>query len=79
MRIGSPVGLCKIEIGEADVDGDAAPLLFLQAVGIDAGEGADQCALAMVNVACGADDHCLHGRQCTNLLWNSRSPAGESH
>ena len=44
-------------VGEAEVDGDAARLLLLEAVGIDAGEPADQRGLAVIDVAGGADDH----------------------
>ena len=58
-------GTRQVEVGEAEVDGDAAPLLFFQTIGIDAGERADQRALAVVNVARSADDHRLHGTQCT--------------
>src|SRR5208283_5389957 len=52
-------GAGEIEVGETDVDGDAAPFLLFQAIGIDAGQSAHQCALAMVNVARGANDDCL--------------------
>src|SRR5208337_3035271 len=53
----------EIEVGKADVDGDAAPLFLLQAVGIGAGESANQRALAVVNVACRANDDGLHAQQ----------------
>ena len=43
--------------GEAELDGDAAALLLGEAVGVDAGEGADEGGLAVVDVAGGADDH----------------------
>ena len=65
MRIGSPAGPVQIEIGKADIDGDAAPLLFFQAIGVDAGERAHQGALAVVDVPGGADDDSLHRQQCT--------------
>ncbi len=45
------------QIGEAEIDGDAARLLLLQAVGVDAGQRAHQRGLAVVDVAGGADDH----------------------
>ena len=38
-------------MGKAQVDRDSAALLFLQAVGIDAGQRLDQRRLPMVNVA----------------------------
>ena len=56
-------GPSRLEVGEAKVDRDAALLLFLEAVRIGAGEGADEGALAVVDVACGADDDRAHGRQ----------------
>ena len=43
-------------VGEAEVDGDAAFLLFLQAIGVDAGQRLDQRGLAMVDMTCGSDD-----------------------
>ena len=44
-------------VGEAEVDGDAAGLLLLQPVGVDAGQRPHQAGLAVVDVAGGADDH----------------------
>ncbi len=44
-------------VGVAQLDRDAARLFFLQAVRLHAGERAHQRGLAMVDVACGADDH----------------------
>ena len=52
----------QIERGEADVDGDAAGLLFGQAVAVDAGEGLDERGLAVIDVAGGAEDEvACHG------------------
>ena len=45
-----------VEVGEAQVDGDAPGLLFREAIGGDAGEGLDQAGLAMVNVPGGPED-----------------------
>ena len=42
-------------VREPEVDGDAARLLFLQPVGIGPGQRHDQGALAVVDVARGAD------------------------
>ena len=48
---------------ESEVDGDPAPLLLGEAVGIDAGECPHQRRLAMIDVAGGADDAAFaHGR-----------------
>ena len=41
---------------EAKVDGHAAPLLLGEAVGVDAGQGAQERRLAVVDVTGGADD-----------------------
>ncbi len=48
------------QMGEADVDRDAAPLLFLPAIAVDAGQGLDEPGLAVVDVAGGADDDAPH-------------------
>jgi hypothetical protein len=45
-------------VGEAD--GDAAALLLGQPVGVGAGEGADESALAMIDLARRADNDILH-------------------
>ena len=44
-------------VGEAEIEGDAARLLFRQAIGIDAGQRAHQRGLAVIDVAGGPDDH----------------------
>jgi hypothetical protein len=44
------------EMGEADVDRDAAGALLLPAIAVDAGERLDQRGLAVIDVARGADD-----------------------
>ena len=53
--------VAEIEKGEAEVNGDAAALFLLEAVGIRASEGLDERRLAVVNVAGGADDNVLGG------------------
>jgi hypothetical protein len=50
----------KLQVGESQVDGDAAALLFLQPVGVDTGEGFDQGCLAMVDMAGGPDNGVFH-------------------
>ena len=73
MRIASPAGADQVEVGEAEIDGDAAPLLLGQPVGIDAGKGAYQRTLAMVDMARGPNDDSLHIEQFTaafvELCW----------
>ena len=46
-----------VGIGVAEIDGDAAPLLLGQAIGIDAGQRLHQRGLAVIDVTGGADDH----------------------
>jgi hypothetical protein len=49
----------QLQLGVAQLDGDAAFLLLLEAVGIDAGERLDEGGLAVVDVAGGAEDEVL--------------------
>ena len=49
--------VAQVAVGVAEIDGDAARLLFLQAIGVDAGQRFDQRGLAVIDMACGADDH----------------------
>ena len=51
----------RIGIGVAEIDGDAAPLLLGQAIGIDAGQRLHQRGLAVIDVTGGADDHGRRG------------------
>jgi len=53
--------VAEIEEGEAEINGDAAALLFFEPVGIGARQGLDKRGLAVVNVAGGADDDVLGG------------------
>ena len=53
-------GRRQFKVGEAEIDGDAAALLFFQTVGINAGQGFDQRGLAVVDVSGGADDDRFH-------------------
>ena len=46
----------QIENGEADVDGDAAGLLFGQPIAVDAGQRLDERGFAVVDVASRAED-----------------------
>ena len=49
--------VAKGQIREAEVDRNAARLLFGQPVGVDSGERAYQRRLAMIDMARGGDDH----------------------
>ena len=55
-------------MGKAHVNGDAAPLLFRQAIGVDAGKGLYQRGLAVVDVPGGADDDGLHSGQYSRAI-----------
>ena len=50
----------KFEVREAEVNRNATPFLFFQAIGVDAGKRLDQRGFAVVNVSCGADNNRLH-------------------
>ena len=49
----------RVEVREAEVDGQAAALLLGQPIGVDAGERPDEARLAVIHVARGGDDHSL--------------------
>src|SRR5580704_6693901 len=69
-------GSGKFKMCETDVDGDATALFFLEAVGVDAGEGLDQRGLAVVDVASGADDDGLHETGMILEAGRRHSPSG---
>ena len=50
----------KIQMGKAQLDGDAPLFLLLEPVGVDAGERLDQQGLAVIHMTGGADDHMFH-------------------
>ena len=60
----------KDEVGESEIDGDPAGLLFLETIGIGPGEGQDQPALAVVDVPRGADDDLAGGAR--RVYWRTR-------
>ena len=66
--------VAQVAVGVAEIDGDAARLLFLQAIGVDAGQRFDQRGLAVVDMACGADDHAAPSSSscATNAASSSR-------
>ena len=49
--------VAQVAVGVAEIDGDAARLLLLEAVGIDAGQRLHQRRLAVIDMTRGADDH----------------------
>ena len=49
----------RVQVGEAEIDGDAARLLFREAIGIGAGERLDKRAFAVIDMTCGGDDEML--------------------
>ena len=48
-------------MGEPEVDRDAPALLLRQAVRVDAGQGANESGLAVVDVTGGSDEEAIHG------------------
>jgi hypothetical protein len=56
----------EVEVREPEIDGDPALLFLLQPIGVGAGEGADERALPVVDVAGGADDE---GGRATPRGW----------
>src|ERR1700722_8766518 len=49
----------QVEGRKTQIDGNSAPLLFLQAIRIDSGETLDQRGLAMIDVAGGSENDVL--------------------
>ena len=62
-------------IGEAEVDGDAALLFLGQAVGVGAGQGANERRLAVVDMTCGTDDQAVPPSGTTARRSASAMPA----
>src|SRR5262249_31694319 len=52
----------QLQVSKAEIDSDAAPLLFFQPVGIDAGKGPHQRGFTVVDVAGRAEDDGFHSR-----------------
>ena len=50
----------KLQVREADVDGDPPLLLLLEAVGIDTGQSFDEFCLSVVDVAGRSGDDVFH-------------------
>src|SRR6266849_6274068 len=57
------IGGGEFEVGEADVDGDATPFFFFEAIGVNAGQGFDEGCFAVIDMSGGADDDGFHLRQ----------------
>ena len=55
----------QVKVGESYVDRDAAALFFFEPVGVGAGQGADQGALAVIDVAGRSDNDRLHSDKFT--------------
>ena len=67
------VGAVDDLMREAEIDGDAARFLFLQPIGIGAGEREHERALAVVDVARGSDHDRLRRRHRLRPLRIARS------
>src|SRR5882762_3472923 len=57
------IGSGEFEVSKSNVDGNATPLFFFEAVGINAGQGFHQRRFAVIDMSGGADDDGLHLRQ----------------
>src|SRR6185369_6083229 len=72
------------QIGETDVDSNAALFFFFESIGVDAGERFDESRLSVIDVAGGPDNDVLHygcsGVKIQEREFQSqtRSPADES-
>ena len=54
------VGGGEFEVSETDIDRNAAPLFFFQAVGINAGQRFDERGFSVIDMPGGADDDGFH-------------------
>jgi hypothetical protein len=57
-----------LRVREAQVDGDAAPLLLGQAIGVDPGERLHERGLAVIDVTRRADEEAIHGPKATAVV-----------
>jgi hypothetical protein len=53
-------GSVEFKVSEAEIDGDAATLLFFQTIGINAGQRFHQRGFTVIDVAGRADDYRFH-------------------
>ena len=56
----------QLERGETQIDCDAAPLFFGQAIGVDSGQCFYECGLSVIDMAGRADDHAALHRSCSH-------------
>src|SRR3954468_21102134 len=67
------------QIRKAQLDRDAAGLLFFEAVGVDAGQRPHQRGLAVIDVTRGADDHtAISGKGAEARASASANSTGDS-
>ena len=61
-NVNKPYGRVRIEreMGKAEIDRNATLFLFLQSIGVDAGERLDQSSFAVINVSGSAYDNARH-------------------
>jgi len=62
--------VAEIQVRKAEVDADPALLLFLEAIGVDAGERPDQRGLAVVDVTGGSQDELAVSHRPAMMLGN---------
>jgi len=57
----------QVQVRESDVDRYASTLLFFQTIRFDAGKGANQSRLPMVNVSCCAGNYVSHHAAASSM------------
>jgi hypothetical protein len=62
------------EVGEAEVDGDAAAFFFFESIGVDSGEGSYQRSLTVIDVSGGAYDERNGGLLLLQVIWHCACP-----
>ena len=62
--------VAEVQVREAEVDADPASFLFLEPIGVDAGERPDQLGLAVVDVAGGPQDELAMSHRPGMMLGN---------
>ena len=67
------IGCGEFEMGKSNVDGDAAPFFFCEAIGINARKSFDQRSFPVIDMSGRSDDDGPHGRQYRRVDLGSNS------
>src|SRR5205823_4362935 len=65
----------QVQVRETNVNGDAAPFLFFQPVGVNASQRFHQRGFAVINMAGGSDDDGLHGKSVNQRGFVAHAPS----